>query len=133
MSQFLSLIFVALLISTSYFDIKSRRIPNWLILIGVLPLLFKANFFLVIAAVLALFSALIFGRYVGAGDFKLAFLIAAYSHLLSLPQIWIYFALISGGIFAVFTRQTRQSSFAFAPFMAFGVVIAYLARAQSII
>ena len=133
MIQFLSLIFVALLISTSYFDIKSRRIPNWLILIGVLPLLFKANLFLVIAAVLALFSALLFGRYLGAGDIKLAFLIAAYSHLLSLPQIWIYFALISGGIFAVFTRQTRQSSIAFAPFMAFGVVIAYSARAQSII
>lgn len=130
MIQFLSLTFVAVLISTSYFDIKSRRIPNWLILIGALPLLFKANLFLVIAAVLALFSALIFGRYVGAGDIKLAFLISAYSHLLSLPQLWIYFALISGGIFAVFTRQL---SIAFAPFMAFGVAIAYLARAQSII
>ena len=86
--------------------------------------------FTLIAAVMALPSGLLLNRIIGAGDIKLAFLVAAYTHLLSLSQFWIYFALVSGGLFALISRK---SSIPFAPFMGIGVAIAYLARAQSII
>ena len=130
MKLFLSIVLTILLITASYFDIKEKRIPNRLIIFGILPLLFVPNIFTIIALSLALISGLLLNRLVGAGDIKLAFLIASYSHLLSWSQFWIYFALVSGGIFALIARKR---SIAFAPFMGLGVVIAYLARAQSII
>ena len=130
MNEFILVIFTILLMVSGYFDLKYRRIPNKLILIGIVPLLFKPNIFTLIAAVLALVSGLLLNRIVGAGDIKLAFLVAAYTHLLSLSQFWIYFALVSGGLFALISRK---SSIPFAPFMGIGVAIAYLARAQSII
>ena len=130
MKLFLSIVLTILLITASYFDIKEKRIPNILIILGILPLLFVPNIFTIIALSLALISGLLLNRLVGAGDIKLAFLIASYSHLLSWSQFWIYFALVSGGIFALIARKR---SIAFAPFMGLGVVIAYLARAQSII
>lgn len=130
MKLFLSIVLTILLITASYFDIKEKRIPNRLIILGILPLLFVPNIFTIIALSLALISGLLLNRLVGAGDIKLAFLIASYSHLLSWSQFWIYFALVSGGIFALIARKR---SIAFAPFMGLGVVIAYLARAQSII
>ena len=124
------LIFFFLLIASSFFDIKTRRIPNWLILIGALPLLVRPNLFTFLTAAIALIFGLFSTRWIGSGDIKLAFLIAAYSHIFSLSQMWIYLALVSGGIFALISRQR---AIAFAPFMALGVAIAYLARAQSII
>lgn len=125
-----TLIFLFILIASSIFDIKTRRIPNWLILLGTLPLLTRPNQFTFISAAIAVFFGLIFTRWIGSGDIKLAFLIAAYSHIFSLSQLWIYLALLSGGCFAL---VSRQRAIAFAPFMALGVAIAYLARAQSII
>jgi len=130
MKLFLSIILAILLIIASYFDIKEKRIPNRLIILGFLPLLFVPNIFTIITLGLALITGLLLNRLIGAGDIKLAFLIASYSHLLSWSQFWIYFALVSGGIFALIARKR---SIAFAPFMGLGVVIAYLARAQSII
>lgn len=130
MRAFLGLVLVIVLITTSVVDIRDRRIPNSLILFGALPIFLQPNLFIILVLVFALFSAVLFGRFIGAGDIKLASLIAAYSHLLSLSQLWIYCALLSGGIFAFITRQR---SIAFAPFMAFGVLIAILARTQSII
>ena len=125
-----TLIFLFILIAASIFDLKSRRIPNWLILIGALPLLVRPNLFTLLTAAIALIFGLFFTRWIGSGDIKLAFLITAYSHIFSLSQLWIYLALVSGGIFAL---VSRQRAIAFAPFMALGVAIAYLARAQSII
>ena len=130
MNEFILAIFTILLMVSGYFDLKYRRIPNKLILIGIIPLLFKPNIFTLNAAVIALVSGLLLNRIVGAGDIKLAFLITSYTNLLSFSQLWIYFALVSGGLFALISRK---SSIPFAPFMGIGVAIAYLARAQSII
>ena len=117
----------------TFFDLRYRRIPNILIypvlLVAFLISLYRNDFFIALISIFAVLSALLFGRYVGAGDIKLAVVIASYSHILNWSQMWIYGALISGGVFGlIFRRRTLP----FAPFMALGMAAAnlidYLAR-----
>mgnify|MGYP003349616557 CR=1 FL=1 len=81
MKLFLSIVLTILLITASYFDIKEKRIPNILIILGILPLLFVPNIFTIIALSLALISGLLLNRLVGAGDIKLAFLKIGRAHV----------------------------------------------------
>ena len=67
MNEFILVIFTILLMVSGYFDLKYRRIPNKLILIGIVPLLFTPNLFTLIAAVMALPSGLLLNRIIGAG------------------------------------------------------------------
>ena len=108
----------------SYFDLRFRRIPNWLIALN-LPILFKADLVVVFIMLTAVFMTLIFGKYVGGGDFKLAALIAIYSHILNLSQYWLYIALVMGAIYGlIFHRKTLP----FAPFMTLGLISIYVAQ-----
>ena len=114
----------------AYFDLKSRRIPNWLTYSALAISFICPSPFQVLAIAIGFISALIFGKYVGAGDIKLAVVISIWSHILNLSQYWIYFALLLGGISGL---GYRQKSIAFAPYMAVGILAANLARSKGFI
>ena len=106
-----------------YFDLKSRRIPNWLTYPALILALYKFDTFYLFVISISLIATLTFSRYVGAGDIKLGAVIAIWSHNLGLSQFWIYISLILGGAFAL---TFRKKSLPFAPFMALGVLISNL-------
>ena len=111
----------------TYFDLKKRTIPNWLTYGAITVSLFWLSNFHILAIALGAFSALLFGKYVGAGDIKLAVAISIWSHILNWSQSWLYFSLIAGGIFGL---AKRKKSLPFAPFMAAGVLLANVARSK---
>jgi Flp pilus assembly protein protease CpaA len=116
------LIFVVAI--ATYTDLKSRRIPNWLtypFLISAVLVDYRTSIFVLVGVI----AALLFGKYVGSGDIKLAAGIAAWSHILSWSQYWIYIALLIGGVFGL---SFRKRNLPFAPFMAAGLLIANMAR-----
>ena len=114
----------------AYFDLKSRRIPNWLTYSALAISFICPSPFQVLAIAIGFISALIFGKYVGAGDIKLAVVISIWSHILNWSQYWLYLALIIGGIYGLFNRR---KSLPFAPFMAVGLLFANVARSQGFI
>ena len=126
----MSLFLIIVVAIATYFDLKSRRIPNWLTYPSFVSALFYFDKFFIIATLVALIAAILFGKYIGAGDIKLALVISFWSHILSWSQYWLYFALLLGGIAGLFQRNKRIP---FAPYMAAGIVIANVARGMAII
>ena len=126
----MSLFLIIVVAIATYFDLKSRRIPNWLSYPSFVIALFYFDRFFFIATLVALIAAILFGKYIGAGDIKLALVISFWSHILSWSQYWLYFALFLGGIAGLFQRSKRIP---FAPYMAAGIVIANVARGMAII
>lgn len=126
----MSLFLIIVVAIATYFDLKSRRIPNWLTYPSFVIALFYFDRFFIIATLVALIAAILFGKYIGAGDIKLALVISLWSHILSWSQYWLYFALLLGGIAGLFQRNKRIP---FAPYMAAGIVIANVARGMAII
>lgn len=114
----------------AYFDLKSRRIPNWLTYSALAISFIYPSSFHLFAIAIGFISALIFGKYVGAGDIKLAVVISIWSHILNWSQYWLYLALIIGGLYGLFNRK---KSLPFAPFMAVGLLFANVARSQGFI
>lgn len=121
---------VAVVASATYCDLKSRRIPNWLTYSAIFFSIFWFDSFLLIAIFIGVVCALLFSKWIGAGDIKLAVAISIWSHILNLSQYWIYFALLLGGFSGL---MNRQKSIAFAPYMAAGILAANLARSKGII
>ena len=114
----------------TYFDLQSHRIPNWVTYPAIALSFFWFDSFHLIAISLGILFSLIFAKWVGAGDIKLAITISIWSHILNLSQYWIYFALLLGGIAGL---GFRQKSIAFAPYMAAGILAANLARSKGFI
>lgn len=114
----------------TYFDLKSRRIPNWLTYSAFAISFIKPSYFHLVVILFSLFAAIFFGKYIGAGDIKLAAVISIWSHILNWPQIWIYVSLIAGGVFGLFKRD---KAIPFAPFMGMGLLIANVARTKGFI
>ena len=124
---------VVLLILVSiatYIDLKRHQIPNWITYPALILALLYFDFFFIIATFVAFLVALIFGKFIGAGDIKLALVLAIWSHILNWSQYWLYLALILGGIFGLINRAKRLP---FAQFMAVGLLIANLAQGRAII
>ena len=126
----MSLFLIIVVAIATYFDLKSRRIPNWLTYPSFVIALFYFDRFFIIATLVALIAAILFGKYIGAGDIKLALVISLWSHILSWSQDWLYFALFLGGIAGLFQSNKLIP---FAPYMAAGIVIANVARGMAII
>ena len=114
----------------AYFDLKSRRIPNWLTYSALAISFIYPSPFHLLAIAIGFISALIFGKYVGAGDIKLAVVISIWSHILNWSQYWLFLALMIGGIYGL---CYRRKSLPFAPFMAIGLLVANVARSQGFI
>lgn len=112
--------FILVLLLATFFDVKSRRIPNWLTYPALILALYKFDFFFLSVLAISFITILFFAQYIGAGDIKLAAVIAIWSHILGLSQFWIYISLVLGGAFALIFRK---KSLPFAPFMALGVLI----------
>ena len=126
----MEIILILVVALATYFDLKNRTIPNWLTYGAIAISLFWASYFHVLVVAIGLLIALLFGRFIGAGDIKLAIAIAIWSHILNWSQSWIYFSLIIGGLFGL---ANRKKSLPFAPFMAAGVLLANVARSQGFI
>lgn len=118
----------------SYFDLKYKRIPNWLtypaILISILAAMgnishnkekFHLLNFLIFLLLLSIFLIFFTKNLIGGGDIKLGIAIAIWSDAHGLPQNWLTFAFLIGGLYALILRSR---SIVFAPFMALGFLIA---------
>lgn len=114
----------------TYFDLKYRRIPNWLTYGAISISFFWISSFHFLVITIGIFASLLFGKFVGAGDIKLAVVITIWSHLLNWSQMWLYVALLLGGLFGL---VNRNKSIPFAPFMASGVLLANVARSKGFI
>lgn len=114
----------------TYFDLKTRRIPNWLTYgsTAVACLQFETIFIFFI--LLGVLVAIIFGKLIGSGDIKLSICVAIWSRVLNISQYWIYFALILAGFGALIGRG---KSIPFAPYIAAGVLCSNLARSYGFI
>jgi Flp pilus assembly protein protease CpaA len=123
------LLLMAVAIAT-YIDLKKRQIPNWITYPALIIALPYFDTFFIFAAITSLLVALIFGKFIGAGDVKLALVLAIWSHILNWSQYWLYLAFVLGGIFGLIYRAKRLP---FAPFMAAGLLIANLAQGRAII
>ncbi|MFM8621017.1 MAG: prepilin peptidase [Candidatus Nanopelagicaceae bacterium] len=114
----------------TYFDLKFRKIPNWLTYSAIaLSFLWFSKFHLLMLA-LGLLVAVLLGNLIGAGDIKLAVAIALWSHILNWSQYWIFCSLLLGGIAGLIYQR---KSIAFAPYMAAGLALANVARSYGFI
>lgn len=121
----MSLILFTTVALATYFDLKSRRIPNWLTYGSTaISFLYFEKIFLVFIAI-GLLTAILVGNLIGSGDIKLSICVAIWSQILNFSQFWIYFALLFAGVGAL---VWRQKSLPFAPYLAIGVLSSYLAR-----
>jgi prepilin peptidase CpaA len=118
----LNLILFAIISLAAFFDIRERRIPNWLIGVGVVcgaflsalqgstQLIFSvASFF---AGIVALLIPFAFG-WMGAGDVKLFAAVGALLGYARLPRVFFYSCLVAGTIalLALAFGYARQLSF----------------------
>lgn len=113
------------LVIASYYDLKYRKVPNWLTLPVAILALFKVDQFTILILLFALFLLFLFRRSIGGGDIKLGVAVALWAHILQISQSWLLIALLIGGIYAIIFRK---GSIPFAPFMALGFAIALLSN-----
>ncbi len=114
----------------TYFDLKSRRIPNWLTYPALALTFLNFDKFVATVILTGLLIAIFIGKYIGSGDIKLSMVIATWSHIYGFSQNWILISLIIGGAAGLIYRR---KSLPFAPYLAAGVVIANVARDYLII
>jgi prepilin peptidase CpaA len=106
----------------AFFDIRERRIPNWVILFGLIgglafgaiqsstQFIFSVNSF--VAGILALIIPFAFG-WMGAGDVKLFAAVGALLGYKTLPRVFFYSCIFAGmiALVAMALGQARQISF----------------------
>jgi prepilin peptidase CpaA len=122
MAVLIDLMLVATITLAAMFDIKERRIPNWVILVGFISgvvlgalqgstqiILSLTGFFIGIITLLIPFA---FG-WIGAGDVKLFAAVGALLGYTRLPRVLFYSCLVAGilGLVAVALGYARQVSF----------------------
>jgi prepilin peptidase CpaA len=122
MDVVLNLTLLSIISLAAYFDIKERRIPNWVVLVGFTggvvlsalqgsaQLIFSvASFFIGIVALLIPFA---FG-WMGAGDVKLFAAVGSLLGYPRLPRVFFYSCLVAGSIalLALALGYARQLSF----------------------
>ena len=120
--MFRNIALIVLISVAAAFDIKERRIPNWVIVFGLIAglvngtlqgstqLIFSiAGFFIGVVVLLVPFA---FG-WIGAGDVKLFAAIGALLGYTILPRVFFYSSLIAGmiALLAIALGHARQVSF----------------------
>lgn len=122
MDLVLNLTLLLVIVLAAVFDIKERRIPNWIILFGLIAglvlgafqsstqLIFNvAGFF---AGMMALMIPFAFG-WMGAGDVKLFAAVGGLVGYKALPRVFFYSCIVAGTIalIALAFGRARQMSF----------------------
>lgn len=127
MNFFAFILLSLVLILASAIDLRSRKVPNWITYPGILVSLFWINSKSVFLILLAIFLLLIPGMLVGAGDIKLALLIALWTDHFQWSSNWLLFALIFGGVAATWLLiRKKEPTIAFAPYLAAGFLVSNL-------
>jgi len=137
----LDVLYIGILVTVSYTDLRWRRIPNAVVLPGILTAflvaIFKAELpaaFLggFIGAIFFIIPAVIFGpERAGMGDVKLALFMGL---LLGFPAIFYALAIASVSALVVilpgiaFCGWTRKTVIPFGPFLAFGALFLLVQR-----
>jgi len=70
----------------TYFDLKSRRIPNWLTYPALALTFLNFDKFVATVILTGLLIAIFIGKYIGSGDIKLSMVIATWSHIYGFSQ-----------------------------------------------
>lgn len=114
-------------ISSAFFDLRERRIPNWI----TYPLLLVALLFIdktvIMFFALGLALLLFGGDLIGAGDIKLGLVVAVWSHHFHWSGYWLFISLLFAGVAAIMAYIRRdRSSLPFAPYIAAGFLISNL-------
>lgn len=118
----LNLTLLIIIVAAAFFDIKERRIPNWIILLGLIAglalgalqsstqLIFNVVGFF--AGIMALMIPFGFG-WMGAGDVKLFAAVGALVGYKALPRVFFYSCIVAGTIalIALALRRAREMSF----------------------
>ena len=122
MDLVLNLTLLAFIIGAALFDVKERRIPNWIILFGLIAglvlgifqgitqLMFSVIGFVV--GILVLMVPFAFG-WMGAGDVKFFAAVGALLGYKTLPRVLFYSCIVAGiiALIAMALGQARQISF----------------------
>jgi len=113
---------LAVIVVVAFFDVKERRIPNWIILFGLIAGLVLGAFqgstqFIVsltgfFVGILALMIPFAFG-WMGAGDVKFFAAVGALLGYKTLPRVFFYSCIVAGiiALIAMALGQARQISF----------------------
>ena len=138
MFTFFDIVLILLVTLSAFFDIKERRIPNWISLPGILIGLFL-NSVTGVAQLLHSASGLVVGigvmiipfalGWMGAGDVKLFGLVGAFLGVQWLPRVFFYSTLI-GGILALFSIIIRGLNFKLFPQLWLDLKLAVLSLGQ---
>lgn len=110
------LFLIVLLFSAAHFDLKERRIPNQVILIGLagvatlaasggLPTLGAAALGLIVT--LALFSPIYFLGWLGGGDIKLIALVGGFFGLEQIFPVALFITLAGGALSLIYLSLSR--------------------------
>jgi len=118
----LDLTIVGCLILAAYFDIKERRIPNWIVYPGMLlGILFgvmrngvesSSSLVGLVFGIMTLFLPFAFG-WIGAGDVKLMGATGALLGYRVLPRVWFYTCIAAGiiALIALILGKAKKTSF----------------------
>jgi prepilin peptidase CpaA len=122
MDLVLDLTLLAVIVGAAFFDVKERRIPNWIILfaliVGLLLGAFQSSTQFIfsvtgfVAGILALMIPFAFG-WMGAGDVKFFAAVGALLGYKTLPRVFFYSCIVAGiiALIAMALGQARQISF----------------------
>jgi prepilin signal peptidase PulO-like enzyme (type II secretory pathway) len=135
-------LFIAVLIPISIVDIKTRKIPDFLIIIGLViflvtkALLFKElSFWLILDTAVGFMSIFCLWFFtkggIGLGDAKLSgllgFVLGVYFWIIAL-LIASLAGLLTGVVLLAQKKMERQQGIPFAPFLAIGGIISYILK-----
>lgn len=130
------ILFLLLLMGASYYDIKTRTIPDWLYISGGIYLALNFSFRALLgplAALPLLVAALLAPQKMGGGDIKFtacSSLFLGFSKALTGIVIGLLLVILNAALARAFNKKSDQGeridAFPLAPYLSFGFTMMYL-------
>lgn len=127
MNSFAFIVLLTLLAIASIFDLRERRIPNWLTYPGISVSVLWIDWTVAFYFMASLLALLVSKELIGAGDIKLSLLVASWSHNFNWSGYWLFSAFLVAGIGGLIAMARRdRRAIAFAPYIATGFLASNL-------